>query len=52
MLIPWQNQKLFPPEKASQKSCPYINKIEDIDLDVLEELIGQSIGFVKTRYES
>ena len=29
------------------KSCLYINKLEDIDLGVLEELIRQSIAFMK-----
>ena len=34
------------------KACLYINKIEDIDLAVLEDLIRQSVDFMKTRYES
>lgn len=33
------------------KSCLYINKLEDIDQDVLEELIAQSIDVMKSRYE-
>ena len=32
------------------KSCLYINKLEDIDLDVLEELIRISVNYIKTKY--
>lgn len=32
------------------KACVYINKIEDIDVDVLKELIKQSVSFLKTMY--
>ena len=31
------------------KSCLYINKIEDVDLSVLEELITASVEFLKSR---
>lgn len=31
------------------KSCLYINKIEDIDLKVLDELITASVEFLKSR---
>lgn len=31
------------------KSCLYINKIEDIDLEVLKELITSSVEFLKSR---
>jgi len=29
------------------KSCLYINKIEDIDINILKELIKQSVGYLK-----
>ena len=29
------------------KSCLYINKIEDIDIKILKELIKQSVGYLK-----
>ena len=32
------------------KSCLYINKLEDIDLHVLEELIVASVNYMKTKY--
>jgi hypothetical protein len=32
------------------KSCLYINKLEDIDLTVLEELITDSVAFMKEKY--
>lgn len=32
------------------KSCLYVNKLEDIDIGVLEELIKQSIDVMKERY--
>lgn len=32
------------------KSCLYINKLEDIDLAVLEDLIARSIDIMKERY--
>lgn len=31
------------------KSCLYINKLEDIDLQVLEELIVVSVNYMKTK---
>ena len=31
------------------KACFYINKIEDINLDVLKQLISESVGFLKYR---
>ena len=31
------------------KSCLYINKLEDIDIVVLEELIASSISFLKSK---
>lgn len=31
------------------KSCLYINKLEDIDINVLEELITASVEFLKSR---
>ena len=35
---------------TSGKACVYINKIEDISIDVLKELIIQSIKFLKETY--
>ena len=35
---------------TSGKSCVYINKTEDIDLDVLKQLIRQSIEFLQELY--
>lgn len=35
---------------TSGKSCVYINKTEDIDIDVLKELIVQSIAFLQNQY--
>ncbi|RNF39362.1 DUF1801 domain-containing protein [Planococcus salinus] len=32
------------------KACVYINKVEDIDVEVLKELIRQSITFLQDRY--
>jgi hypothetical protein len=32
------------------KACVYINKIADIDIDVLKELIAQSITFLQEMY--
>lgn len=32
------------------KSCLYINKLEDIDLEVLEELIAVSVADMRARY--
>lgn len=32
------------------KACVYINKVDDIDVEVLKELILQSIGFLKNLY--
>lgn len=34
------------------KSCLYINKLEDIDLNILEELISRSFKYVSDHYES
>ena len=31
------------------KSCLYINKLEDIDIDILEELISKSIKYIKSK---
>lgn len=32
------------------KSCLYINKLEDVDMSVLQELIAQSVEVMKDRY--
>lgn len=35
---------------TSGKACVYINKTEDVDLDVIKELINQSIAFLQELY--
>lgn len=35
---------------TSGKACVYINKVEDIDEDVLKKLINQSITFLRETY--
>lgn len=37
---------------TSGKSCVYVNKVADIDVDVLEKLIHQSISFLQNLYPS
>jgi len=37
--------------KISSGSCIYINKIEDINLDVLKEIISASVADMKRKYE-
>ena len=32
------------------KSCLYINKLEDVDLDVLRELVDKSVAYMKNKY--
>lgn len=32
------------------KACVYINKVADIDIDILKEMINQSIRFLKATY--
>jgi hypothetical protein len=34
------------------KSCLYIKKLKDIDLNVLKELISQSVQYLKVKYPS
>ena len=34
------------------KACLYINKLEDVDLAVLEELIVKSIAWIRKKYKS
>lgn len=35
---------------TSGKACAYINKLADIDIDVLKQLIHQSINFLQSLY--
>lgn len=35
---------------TSGKACVYINKVADIDVDVLKELINQSVAFLQNLY--
>jgi hypothetical protein len=34
------------------KSCLYINKLADVDLDVLEEIVRDGIAFMRNAYET
>jgi len=34
------------------KACLYINKLEDVDMTVLEELITESIAWMRKKYSS
>lgn len=34
------------------KSCVYINKLADIDMDVLEEMVRDGIGYMEANYET
>ncbi|EDL66265.1 hypothetical protein BSG1_02895 [Bacillus sp. SG-1] len=36
---------------TSGKACVYINKVADIDVEVLKELIRQSVDFLKETYQ-
>lgn len=38
--------------KISSGSCIYINKIEDIDLNVLKEIISASVADMKKKYKT
>jgi len=33
------------------KSCLYINKLADVDVDVLEQLVAKSVAIMHERYE-
>ena len=37
---------------TSGKGCVYINKVEDISIDVLKELINHTVAFLKDTYPS
>jgi len=37
-------------KQTSGKSCVYINKVDDIETNVLKELITQSVTFLQTQY--
>lgn len=34
------------------KSCLYVNKLDDIDIDVLEELIAADIAYMRATYDT
>ncbi len=34
------------------KSCLYINKLEDIDMDVLEEIVLDGLAYMRANYET
>ncbi|WND02850.1 DUF1801 domain-containing protein [Temperatibacter marinus] len=34
------------------KSCLYINKLEDVDLEVIEEMIADSTAYMRSKYAS
>ena len=38
-------------KSATGKACLYINKLDDIDMNVLKELISRSVGELKGRRE-
>ncbi len=35
----------------TSRSCLYINKLEDVDLKVLEKLIRKSVAYMKKKYK-
>lgn len=37
---------------STGKSCLYVKRLSDIDMDVLESLIGESVETMKSRYET
>jgi len=34
------------------KSCLYINKLEDIDIDVLEEIVREGVSYMRQNYQT
>jgi len=34
----------------TDKSCLYVNRLDDIDLDILEEMIARSVAWMRERY--
>jgi len=36
----------------SGKSCLYVNKLEDIDLDVLAGIVGEGLDYLREHYET
>jgi Domain of unknown function (DU1801) len=36
----------------ASKACLYIKRLSDVDMQVLEQLVSQSVGWVKQRYNS
>ena len=36
----------------TSKACLYINKLEDIDLDILEKLIAKDVETMRAKYET
>ena len=34
------------------KSCLYVNKLDDVDMDVLRELVEQSVKYMQEKYET
>ncbi|MGI9405924.1 MAG: DUF1801 domain-containing protein [Hyphomicrobiaceae bacterium] len=36
--------------KTSKGSCLYINKLDDVDLEVLEDLVARSVKWMKKKY--
>lgn len=33
------------------KSCLYINKLDDVDLDILQELVAESVRYMNAKYD-
>lgn len=34
------------------KSCLYINKLDDVDMDVLEEIVRDGVAYMRDKYET
>ena len=34
------------------KSCLYINKLDDVDMDVLEEIVLDGLDYMRSNYET
>lgn len=34
------------------KSCLYINKLDDVDMDVLEEIVRDGVAYMREKYET
>lgn len=48
----YQDQMARLGKHKTGKSCLYINKVDDIDLDVLEEIIRLSLDYMREKYHT